>query len=233
MIDMFAKDIVKEIKRFAPADNEQYGVVNLDVAVLFPFENQEMVKCNIGVISEDALKEEKANNCEIDTKSLLFTDTCLNHRYANFGYLTLSKKQGRKVCKIGYPVISSIKSLNNIRQIVLQVGTVNGNALTLRIPVSIKLTNEKSVCGLNIVVHGLDIPSLFGIELTSEESVMDEVGVYGGVAHHYYIGDSFYKDEIENSIKLKPCDTKSNSKAIIYDTKVELYSQSPNESLFL
>ena len=130
-------------------------------------------------------------------------------------------------------MISSIKSLNNIRQIVLQVGTVNGNALTLRIPVSIKLTNEKSVCGLNIVVHGLDIPSLFGIELTSEESVMDEVGVYGGVAHHYYIGDSFYKDEIENSIKLKPCDTKSNSKAIIYDTKVELYSQSPNESLFL
>lgn len=233
MIDMFTKDIVNEIKRFASADNEQYGVVNLDVAVLFPFKNQEMVKCNIGVISEDLLKEEQVNNCEIDTKPLLFTDTCLNHRYENFGYLTLSRKQGRKVCKIGYPVIGSIKSLNNIRQIVLQVGTVNGNALTLRIPVSIKLTNEKSVCGLNIVVHGLDIPSLFGIELTSEESVMDEVGVYGGVAHHYYIGDSFYKDEIENSIELKPCDTKSNSKAIIYDTKVELYSQSPNESLFL
>lgn len=233
MIDMFTKDIVKEIKRFAPADNEHYGVVNLDVAVLFPFENQEMVKCNMGVISENIIKEEKVNDCQMDIKSLLFTDTCLNHRYANFGYLTLSKKQGRKVCKIGYPVIGSIKSLNNIKQIVLRVGTVNGNALILRIPVSIKLTNEKSVCGLNIVVHGLDVPSLFGIELTSEESIMDEVGVYGGVAHHYYIGDSFYKDEIENSIELKPCDTKSNSKAIIYDTKVELYSQSPNESLFL
>ena len=79
----------------------------------------------------------------------------LNHRYPNKSYITISKKNGRKVSKVGYPFHVDLqdKDINtNAWCLKIEVGfrndEQNDTALTLFFPIKLHLTEENPVCGL-------------------------------------------------------------------------------------
>lgn len=238
MINMFSSDIRKEIERFAPkelerfgmGENEPYGVLNIDVLMLFPFTSEEYINCKIGVLREDLIEDENINNIDIDTESFLFDDICYNHRYPNKMYFTISKKTGRKVCKIGYPVIGPIELLNSYKQITLQVGVKEEETEILRIPISVALTQDKSVTGINIKVYGTKSQNVSGIEFTSNEVLSN----YGALTHYYHTGRTPWLDKaITHSFELVPSIQQRNTKEIIYDTEIKLYARSVHDELYL
>lgn len=82
----------------------------------------------------------------------------LNHRYPNKNYITISKKNGRKISKIGYPFYVDLQD-NDINtnawclkiEVGFKIGVgfrVDEYILTLFFPIKLHLTEENPVCGL-------------------------------------------------------------------------------------
>ena len=70
-----------------------------------------------------------------------------NHRYPNKDYVTISKKMGRRVSRIGYPVFVDLNE-EYFFILEIEVGIKDYKTVKLDFPVIVKLTEEKPVCNL-------------------------------------------------------------------------------------
>lgn len=67
----------------------------------------------------------------------------LNHRYPNYNYVTISKKTGRKISKIGYAQYLDL----NCTDIIVEIFV---NHQIYRFPITFHLSKNKPVCGISI-----------------------------------------------------------------------------------
>ena len=76
-------------------------------------------------------------------------DFKLNHRYPNKNYQTISKKYGRQLSKMGYPVVMKLSEQSPVR-LVLKVGFHDNWQTTLIFPLLTNMTKERPVCALSL-----------------------------------------------------------------------------------
>lgn len=119
--EIIAAEIGKEI-----ADGK--GCIIFDLGCFFPYTNQDILTFDFK-LGEEQLEPYKHN-----------------HRYPNNGYVTISKKMGRRVSKLGYPEFVELDQ-EQIILLGIHVG-IKEKALDLVFPVNVTLTKEKPVCSL-------------------------------------------------------------------------------------
>lgn len=214
MIDMRNDDITKEFDRMFPDRKLGDGILNFDLKVLFPYSNQDIVTIKFGVFDDSILNDEETE----DDDRYLFTDTTNNHRHPNKTLITVSKKDGRKVCKIGYPICKPIKELNRYKMMVLKVG-IKEKTVTLCFPLDIKLTKNNPIGGLAMLLHHWEhTPELLMSEKTTKKMGFDfttyeckpikhkpnKVYNSGYDTHyiHYILGCPEWEEMRENDIEL-------------------------------
>lgn len=106
------------------------GCVLLDLACYFPYLNQEEVIFQFK-FGEELLEPYK-----------------LNHRYLNTNFLTISKKVGRKISKIGYPLFLDLDNKKENNDLEIIVG-FKDEICQFIFPIQINLTKEYPVCALS------------------------------------------------------------------------------------
>lgn len=80
----------------------------------------------------------------------------LNHRYPNKAYYTITKKNGRKLHKCGYPYFFDLDEQGNPFTAILLI-TVKGRSasgetveVSTMFPLSVQLSEERPICGLSL-----------------------------------------------------------------------------------
>lgn len=77
-------------------------------------------------------------------------DVRLNHRYSNKNYYTISRKDGRKVSKLGYPIVMKLdQQYAMLLDIAISAG-VSKKFAHLVFPVVTEMTKEKPYCFLSM-----------------------------------------------------------------------------------
>lgn len=106
------------------------GCIVFDFGCYFPFQNQYDLVFDFSVGMDELIDKKR------------------NHRYPNKGYVTLSKKIGRKVSKIGYPYFVDFN--NSHMLLALKVG-YKRNYVQILFPLLLSLSKETPVCGLKLL----------------------------------------------------------------------------------
>ncbi len=112
------------------------GCIVFDFACFFPYANW-----------KDKLKFK----VKLDQKEL--NSYVLNNRYPNHAYVTLTKKSGRKLSKIGYPYFVELFQEHQIT-VEIEIGTQNIKNLIFNVLVT--LTKDEPVCGLTFNFKDFD-----------------------------------------------------------------------------
>lgn len=150
------------------------GCIVLDFACYFPYANQDSLEFKFK-LGEEELEPYKHN-----------------HRFPNKGYVTISKKMGRRVSKLGYPVFVD---LNERCFIVLGIefGVRGKRTVKLIFPVNVKLTKDKPVCNLSLRFNFDELTFEFGSYREDGEGFHRET---------VWTNDETY--EYENAVILSP-----------------------------
>ena len=106
------------------------GCIVFDFGCYFPYSNQDILIFNfkLGELNLQPYKH--------------------NHRYPNNSYVTISKKMGKKVSKLGYPVFVELDKEQCI-MIEIELG-IKDNTLHLIFPVNVNLTKDKPSCAITL-----------------------------------------------------------------------------------
>lgn len=127
---MYHDEIAKELRE--EIQNGK-GCIVFDFGCYFPYEDEENLTFRLS-LGQEELPSQK-----------------LNHRYINANYQTISKKNGRRVSKIGYPYYVDLNDESmSMLLLCVEVG-LREEVVRLIFPISLHLTEEKPVCGL--VLH--------------------------------------------------------------------------------
>lgn len=121
------KDVMKEL------DNEALegrGCIILDLACYFPYSNQEVLTFDFRLDDEDPEPYR------------------LNHRYPNNGYVTVSKKMGRRLSKLGYPFFVHLDRQQSL--LLSVIAGIGDDAMEFIIPIHVTLTKDMPVCALSM-----------------------------------------------------------------------------------
>ena len=124
---MYGNEIINELGENI-ADGK--GCIVFDFGCHFPYSNQDILtfEFKVGEMQLEPYKH--------------------NHRYPNKDYVTISKKMGRRVSKLGYPMFVTIdKDLLMLLEI--KIG-IKDDTIDFVFPVNVKLTKEKPVCSLSL-----------------------------------------------------------------------------------
>ena len=124
---MLKKSFCEEI-----ALKENEGCILFDFACFFPYLNSEILTFNFSIGSET------------------IGDYKLNHRYNNKNYITISKKNGRKVSNMGYPYIIKLSDQPYTALLKINVG-IKDQYISLVFPIEIDLTPEDPVHALSFL----------------------------------------------------------------------------------
>ena len=104
-----------------------------------------------------------------------FDDYKKNHRYPNKQYVTISKRYGKKVSKVGYPYILKLKEQHPMLLCVkvgLNDNNENNQYISLVFPIETKMTKENPLCELSLHYNFTNAK----ISIYSEEEI--ETGCY-------------------------------------------------------
>lgn len=108
------------------------GCIIFDFGCYFPYSNQNVLTFDFE-LGEEKLEPYKHN-----------------HRYPNNRYVTISKKMGRKVSKLGYPFFVDLDEEQYIL-LKIKVGIRDETQnLILIFPMNVRLTKDKPVCSLTL-----------------------------------------------------------------------------------
>ena len=118
-----------------------------------------------------------------------------NHRYPNRDYVTISKKMGRRVSRIGYPVFVDLND-EYFFILEIEVGIKNYKTVQLGFPVIVKLTEEKPVCNLGFRFN-------FDAATFQFESYYEHEND-GIIGHRHTIWTNKEDHNIENAIVITP-----------------------------
>lgn len=166
------------------------GCIVFDFACYFPYVEQDLLIFNFK-LGEEELEPYKHN-----------------HRYPNIDYVTISKKMGRRVSKLGYPIFVD---LNKECFFMLEIGIKDYKTVNLDFPVSVKLTKEKPVCNL-------------GFRFSFDEAIFEFKSYYEHknddlVGHRYTIWTNNENHNIEGAITITPL-IQVNPEAAVYIAQV-------------
>ena len=109
------------------------GCMILDLSCFFPYRNQDVLTFDFKLGSEEPEPYKH------------------NHRYPNNSYVTISKKMGRKVSKLGYPVLVDLVEDKYIL-LTITIG-IKDKTIDLIFPIYVALTEDKPVCVLNFAFN--------------------------------------------------------------------------------
>lgn len=233
MIDMRKDRILNEWRRLFSDMQDGYGILNIDIGVYFPYKNQDAVTCKIGLLNDTILNDEDTEN---DDK-YLFTDVIHNHRYKNKGYVTLSKKVGRKICKTGYPIYAPIGVLNNIEMFLMKFG-IRNETMMMCFPINIILTEDRPIGGFKLKIHDWEKTwdqnetKNMGFDFTTNWAERD--GQYGylvGGTQRFIVGKPSRGYQMEQDIALKPV-TSGRTDLIGFTPAITIKGQ-PTETFFI
>ena len=153
------------------------GCIVFDFACYFPYADQDFLifKFKLG---EEELEPYK-----------------YNHRYPNKDYVTISKKMGRRVSRIGYPVFVDLNE-EYFFILEIEVGIKDCKTVKLDFPVIVKLTEEKPVCNLGFRFN-------FDAATFQFESYYEHEND-GIIGHRHTIWTNKEDHNIENAIVITP-----------------------------
>lgn len=159
------------------------GILNIDIGIFFDYSNQGIVTLGFGLITDDIKKDEDTE----DDVRYLFADTVLNHRYNHKGYITISRRSGKKVSKTGYPIAGPIEELNRYKMLMVMCG-IKDKTITVCFPINISLTKDDPIGGIELIIHdwelnsadkwGIDMFALFQMEENFGLKVLKKDGSY-------------------------------------------------------
>lgn len=173
---------------------EGKGCINFDFACLFPYDNQDVLTFEFGLGEEIGSQKH-------------------NHRYPNRNYVTISKKLGRKVSKIGFPFLVDLND-EQLMILWIKIG-IEGKAVKLIFPVKIMLTKDEPVATLE--GHFNFDKSRF--TFTTYKPASD-----GRWQQIIWTNDTEYVDDPRVTIMDKASTDKDNC-IIVYHTPITLASQ--------
>lgn len=174
---------------------EGKGCINFDFACLFPYDNQEVLTFEFG-LGEEEIGSQKHN-----------------HRYPNRNYVTISKKLGRKVSKIGFPLLVD---LNDEQLMILWIKVViKDKVVKLVFPVKITVTKDEPVATLE---------GHFNFDKSRFTFITYKYVSDGGWEQIVWTNDLEYVDDPRVTIMSNVFIDKDNSTAI-YHTPITLASQ--------
>lgn len=86
----------------------------------------------------------------------------LNYRYPNQGYVCMTGKFGRKLCKIGCPVLRSYEELNRFKYLNIGYGLKGKEFVHMAFPIEINLSQTAPCCSAEIHLNlkYFDVPGL-------------------------------------------------------------------------
>lgn len=198
--------IVEDVKKILFTDELKPGLVILDISVLFPFANQNIFRLHVG-LSDDMDSKER------------FEDIVFNHRYANHHYLTMSKKNGRRVSKSGYPINDTVSALNGKKYLLIDFGIGNSEKIHIVVPVTFLLSESAPAAGLSLYLdmHNPNYPE-FVVHVHKPE-VNELLPTYWKAFHYHSVMKSNFN---ENDIFLEIDGEKTDEKAhkVVYSTEI-------------
>lgn len=128
------EDIMNELK---DKIDEGKACIVFDFGCYFPYSNKEVLSFDF------QLGNEKFDNIK------------LNKRYPNKDYVTISRKTGRRISKIGYPYFMEMSEFDNGSvNIILCINLgINQSQFTMIFPLVLLLTKENPVCALEFRIN--------------------------------------------------------------------------------
>ena len=124
-------ELIDRIEEVQAELNNNRGCIIFDLSCYFPYLKQDKLTINFSINSKK------------------YDDIKLNHRYPNKNYVTVSKKNGRKLSKMGYPYFCELNKPISV-QLQINIGfTDEKDTITYIFPVEAELTKEKPVCYLS------------------------------------------------------------------------------------
>lgn len=134
-------DVNKEIEKISDVPDD-YGVLMVDLSLAYP--SAHFVD-NL-ILGFDLLAY---GDIVVDSEDVRVSSV-INHRYSNKQYATLSAKNGRYVCKAGYPAILPLDVLKDVDCIRFYYGYEDAEDISIiivNLPVSIDIIEDaKYVC---------------------------------------------------------------------------------------
>ena len=202
MVDLFMDQIMDDVARLHPNMKENDGIFNIDLGLFFDYPNQNIVTLKFGLLTgEDVIK----GNFTDDIPRYLYDNTVVNHRYPNHAYLTLSRKEGRKISKTGYPIVGPIDALNQYRMLLINCG-IEDKTTTMSFPIQMHLSEDKPIGGIEVIVHDWETKeqaNKFGIDFLIHEPTYNAEGENAGYLRHcYYVGQPHFGTLNEQDIIL-------------------------------
>ncbi len=206
------EDFRDELNRFSPDLN--YGLLNVDIGVLFPFRNQDEFLCDFMLADFDILSIKNTLD-ELKHNYQPYTDFVLDHRYRNHDWITLSRKIGRKKSRIGYPLISPIDEINKYKTFVLRLN----NQFYFYFPIYVNLSEKTPFSSFQIRVHGFDDNKTVGIDFIVFEPMSDH-----GLRQHTYITDHSLFDVDQHVIRLHAAQGSEECRSIAFQPIIKLFA---------
>ncbi len=188
----------------------------LDFGCYFPYSNQDSLHFNFKLGMDEC------------------GDKKQNHRYPNKGYVTLSKKyNGRKVSKLGYPLIIKKSDLDDkggfMAILVIEFG-ISDNYMEMIYPLIVDFSGDKKVASLKYR-HNAENPNIpkfsFGTEKQAEDGI-------GWIPYYYSVDVRKDREELNNNghrnetilsfIPMEEDNENNNIKHIMCEQNIEAYA---------
>lgn len=130
----------RELKRLG-IPYEGIGVLGFDISAYFPYSNQDAL-----VLEASLSTEPQAQGSVLDIREM----SIVNHRYTNKGYVCLSSRHGRKICRDGCFIYKSFDELNRYAYLNLGYGFESRGLARFSIPIQIRLSEELPCAGAEV-----------------------------------------------------------------------------------
>lgn len=201
---MIVKNHIDELQ---PALDNGLGCIILDFGCYFPYDNQDLLDFSFSI----GLNQP--------------TDYKLNHRYPNKNYVTISKKSGRKLSKMGYPYFLELGEHPMLLSVTLGVRIFNEQLqmskdykLSMVFPIQVNLTKEKPVSALSF-------------RFDAEKSQIDIRSFPKNRVRHWTNNSDLYEKYDQSKVELyllnKP--VSNGDKTLIFDDLITLDAQSVDD----
>ncbi len=193
-----------DANRVIPDDR---ALLFVDLAVHFPYNNPEIVFMDMDIITKTDINSHLSLNAigkRVKDRTNLASRNggVITNSYPNKEFLTLRRKNGKKVTKYGYPIYGTPDELNSIEGLALHIGILDRWS-TLILPVHLDLKENYEGTAISIKITGVYEPdATTTIDVTCSKKAEDNIG---------WMIDSYSSDPEGNEKGLKAVDTNYES----------------------
>ncbi len=187
--------ITSVMKHIGIEMKEGLGLFLIDFGAYFPYSNQDDLILDVSLSTDERAGGQSVAN--------LRNECVLNHRYSNTGYLTLTSKHGKKLCKHGCAMQLPWADLNTFKYLNIEYGFSKTNMIKISVPISINLSEETPYMELeaHLMLKDTKNPDLV-ITAYEKEDEYWRPFVYSTSAEYDTIGDGRFalftpRDDIE------------------------------------